>query len=359
MIEVANDQIKIAIAGIGNIASGLLQGICYLNSYKEKRDQLLHPKIGSYEAKNIRIVAAFDVDSSKVNQDLVDAIFAPINSTPQFIEVDKTGVIVEKGPLEDGLSEHLQQVINVSDNEDVDVVKVLKEKEVDMLVCALPTGAEKAVETYAQAALDAEVAFINCTPTSIANDTVWARKFKRANVCVIGDDLQSLAGGTVLHKGFLDVLKEQGVNIKDTYQLDVAGGLDTLNTLDDDRKQYKREVKERTIQESFGNHINIASGTSDYLEFLGNRRVGHFWIDGEGFMGMPLKIDLRLETLDGPNGAATLIDVIRATKIAINRAGSGPMSSICAYGFKAPPVTTSRHTAHKWFVEYIQGKRTE
>ena len=163
----------------------------------------------------------------------------------------------------------------------------------------------------------------------------------------------------MLHKGFLDVLREQGIKIKDTYQLDVAGGLETLNTLDDDRKQYKRFVKERTIKESFGNDINLASGTSDYLEFLGNRRIGHFWILGEGFMDMPIKIDIRLETLDGPNAAGTLVDVIRATKLAINRAGSGPISSICAYGFKAPPVTTARHTAHEWFDEYLEGIRTE
>ena len=354
-----NDEIKIAIAGVGNIASGLLQGISFLNHFVEKREQLLHPKIGSYDARNLKIVAAFDVDSTKVNLDLADAIFAPINSTPKFIEVEKTGVFVKKGPVKDGLSDHLQQVIKEAEGSEEDVTQILRDTEADVFICALPTGAEKAVETYAQASLNADVAFINCTPTSIANDPVWARKFKKANVCVIGDDLQSLAGGTVLHKGFLDVLREQGVDIKDTYQLDVAGGLETLNTLDDDRKQYKRNVKERTIQESFANHINIASGTSDYLEFLGNRRVGHFWIFGEGFMDMPIKIDIRLETLDGPNGAATLIDVIRATKIAINRAGSGPISSICAYGFKAPPVTTSRHTAHQWFVEYIEGIRSE
>ncbi len=354
-----NDVIKVAIAGIGNIASGLLQGIIYHNIYEEKKDKLLYPKISSYEAKNIKLVAAFDVDSEKVGKDLAEAIFAPINSTPQFVSVEKTEVNVLKGPVKDGLSVHLQEVITVAEGSEVNVVDVLKESEAEIFICALPSGAEEAVEAYAQAALDAEVAFINCTPTSIANNPVWGRKFKKANVCLLGDDLQSLSGGTVLHKGFLDVLREQGVMIKDTYQLDVAGGLETLNTLDDDRKQYKRDVKERTIKESFGSDINLASGTSDYLEFLGNRRVGHFWIRGEGFMEMPIKIDIRLETLDGPNAAGTLVDVIRATKVAINRAGSGPISSICAYGFKAPPVTTDRYTAHIWFSEYIQGIRSE
>ena len=356
---VKNDVIKIAIAGIGNIASGLLQGINYLNIFEDKKEKLLYPKISSYEAKNIRIVAAFDVDTDKVGKDLEEAIFAPINSTPQFVKVEKTNVKVHKGPLKDGLSNHLLEVIKVAEGSEANIVEILKDSEAEILICALPSGAENAVETYAQAALDAEVAFINCTPTSIANNPSWARKFKKANVCVLGDDLQSLAGGTVLHKGFLDVLREQGVIIKDTYQLDVAGGLETLNTLDDDRKQYKREVKERAIKQSFGNDINLASGTSDYLEFLGNRRVGHFWILGEGFMEMPVKIDIRLETLDGPNAAGTLVDVIRATKVAINRAGSGPISSICAYGFKAPPVTTDRYTAHIWFSEYIQGIRSE
>jgi len=354
-----NDIIKVAIAGVGNVASGLIQGIIYLREYEKEKKNLLHPKIGSYEAKNIQIVAAFDVDSNKVNKDLSEAIFAPINSTPQFIQVEHLGIEVVKGPVKDGLSEHLREVIQIAETEETNVVEILRETKTEILICAIPTGAEEAVKTYAQAAIDAEVSFVNCTPTRIASDPVWARKFKQANVCIVGDDLQSLAGGTVLHKGFLDVLIEQGVKIKDTYQLDVSGGLETLNTLDDDRKQYKREVKERTIQKSVTNEINIASGTSDYLEFLGNRRIGHFWIFGEGFMGMPVKIDIRLETLDGPNAAGTLIDVIRATKIAINRAGSGPISSICAFGFKAPPVTTDRHTSHQWLNEYIEGKRTE
>ena len=353
------DIIKIAIAGVGNIASGLLQGITYFQNFEEKKKKLLHPNISSYEVKNIQIVAAFDVDENKVGKDLAEAIFAPINSTPKFVNVDATAVPVMKGPLKDGLSGHLQEVIKVSAEAEVNVAEKLKESGAEMFICALPTGAEQAVKTYAQAALDAGIAFINCTPTLIASDPVWGKKFKMANVCLIGDDLQSLAGGTVLHKGFLDVLREQGVKIRDTYQLDVAGGLETLNTLDDDRKQYKRDVKERTIKQSVGNDINLASGTSDYLEFLGNRRIGHFWILGEGFMDMPIKIDIRLETLDGPNAAATLVDIIRSTKVAINRAGGGPIISICAYGFKAPPVTTDRHTAYLWFEDYLQGIRTE
>jgi len=178
--------------------------------------------------KNIKVVAAFDVDENKVGNDMSEAIFSPINSTPKFVDVDKLDVEVAKGPLKDGLTGHLQEVIKVSSVPEVNVAEILKDSKAEILVCALPTGAEEAVEAYAQAALDAEVAFINCTPTLIASNPVWAKKFKKSNVCLIGDDLQSLAGGTVLHKGFLDVLKEQGIKVSDTYQLDVSGGLETL-----------------------------------------------------------------------------------------------------------------------------------
>ncbi|MHA1303019.1 MAG: inositol-3-phosphate synthase [Candidatus Heimdallarchaeaceae archaeon] len=353
------NSIKVAIAGVGNIASGLIQGIEYLKKNPEDKENLLHPIIGTYEVDQIEIVAAFDVDSTKVGKDLSEAIFVPINCTPKFVEVDTIGVLVEKGPVADGITGTLEEVIEVAEGEEVNVVERLKDTKADIFICALPTGAEKAVNIYAQAALDAEVAFVNCTPTFIASDPDWAKKFRRAYVPLVGDDLQSLSGGTVLHKGILEILKDQGVKIKDTYQLDVSGGLETLNTLDDDRKAYKRKVKEKTIQHAIPNSINIASGTSDYLDFLGNRRIGHFWIYGETFMRTPIKIDIRLETLDGPNGAATLIDVIRAVKLAINRAKGGPLTSICAFGFKAPPVYSERLKAHKWFNEFIDGVRSD
>ncbi|MHA1866274.1 MAG: inositol-3-phosphate synthase [Candidatus Heimdallarchaeaceae archaeon] len=350
-------RINVAIAGVGNIASGLIQGVEYLRTNEDSCKYLLHPSMANYGVNTIHIVAAFDVDKTKVGKDLYEAIFASINSTPKFLELSPSGVIVKKGPVLDGITGTLADVIEVSDAPDVDVAQSLKDSGAEMLICALPTGAEKAVEFYAQAALEAEIAFINCTPTFIASDPLWARKFRQANIPLVGDDLQSLYGGTVLHKGILEILSEQGIRIKDTYQLDVSGGLETLNTLDDDRKAYKRTVKENTIKNAFQGQINIASGTSDYLEFLGNRRIGHFWIYGETFIGTPIKIDIRLETQDGPNGAATLFDVIRGVKIAINRAVGGPLSSICAYGFKAPPVYTDRHNAHTWFNEFVNGSR--
>ncbi len=354
-----DEKIKVAIAGIGNIASGLIQGISFLKKNPDNKKTLLHPKIERYEIDDIEIVAAFDVDVTKVGKDVSEAIFAPINSTPKFVDVEPMNVKVEKGPVADGITGTLEEVIKLAPGKEIDITKVLKDKEAEILICALPTGASKAVNLYAQAALDAEVAFINCTPTFIANDPKWAKKFRQSYVPLVGDDLQSISGGTVVHKGILEILQEQGVNVINTYQLDVSGGLETLNTLDDERKAYKRKVKETTIRNAVGDKINIASGTSDYLEFLGNRRVGHFWIYGESFMGTPIKIDIRLETLDGPNGAATLFDVIRAVKVASIRAKGGPLTSISAYGFKAPPVFTSRGNAHKWFNDFIEGARAD
>ncbi len=357
MIE--KDKINVAIAGVGALASAFVQGIEYLKAFPDKNKNLLHPNIGGYEVANINIVAAFDVDINKVGKDLSEAIFVPINSTPKFVTVPKAGVNVEKGYLKDGIKGMLETVIKVDDKPEVDVTKILKETKAEMLICALPTGAVEAVEAYAEAALEAEVAFVNCTPTYIASNPEWSRKFRKANVALVGDDIQSLHGGTVIHKALLQVFKEQGVHIINTYQLDVAGGLETFNTLDDDRKAFKRQVKERSIQKSLDNDVDVASGTSDYLEFLGNRRIGHFWVFGEGFLGMPIKMDIRYETLDGPNGAATLIDIVRATKVALSRADSGPLPSISAYGFKVPPVLVNRDYAHVWFVDYLLGKRSK
>ncbi len=355
----SKNGIKVAIAGIGSLTSAFIQGIKYIEMHPEKNETLRYPILGGNKITDIEVVAAFDVCDTKVGKDISEAIFSPINSTPKFIEVEPFNIKVKKGPVKDGITGTLENAINIAPGEEVDMVKELKKSEAEILICCIPTGSNEAVETYAEAAIEADVAFINCTPTYIASKPEWAKRFQKANVALVGDDLQSMHGGTVLHKGLLEVMEEQGIKVIDTYQLDVAGGLETLNTLDDDRKAYKRHVKERTIQKATKSKINIASGTSDYLEFLGNRRIGHFWVYGEGFLGMPIKMDIRYETLDGPNGAATLIDVVRATKVAINRADFGPLVSVSAYGFKAPAVLTSRHESIKWLEDYIEGKRAK
>ncbi|MHA1911405.1 MAG: inositol-3-phosphate synthase [Candidatus Kariarchaeaceae archaeon] len=349
-------KIRVALAGVGNASSGLVQGIVYY-SVNNTSEGLANQVLGGYTLADIEIVAAFDVDNRKVGKDLSEAIIAPPNAFPSVVPVPNMGVIVNKGPTLDGISGPASESVEISTTADADVTKILKETNTDMLVCLTPTGGVKACEFYAQASLDAGIGFVNCSPTPIASNRNWSIKFQKAGLPLVGDDLQSQAGGTVVHKGLLEVLANQGVNLMDTYQLDVSGGLEGLNTLDDERRIYKRRVKETSISRAVPYGINVTSGTTDYLEFLGNRRIGHFWIKGTTFMGQPLTIDIRMETLDGSNGGAVLVEVIRAMKIALKRVTAGPVISISAHCFKYPPVFTSRTEGQRWFNEFIKGER--
>jgi myo-inositol-1-phosphate synthase len=347
--------IKLALAGIGNLSSALVQAISYYKSHGS--DELMHPKIGGYSISDFKIVAAFDIDKNKVGLDLAEAIFAPPNNREKFIDVRKADVIVKMAPPMDGLSEYTEEVIVISDQEPADVPEVLKSSGAELLIVNTPSGSNQAVNFYTKAAFDAGVGVINSTPTRIVRDSEWARKFKETSLPLIGDDLQSQAGGTVFHKGILEVLNEQGVVVKDTYQLDVSGGLEGLNTLDYERRTLKRATKENSIKRSLPYDIRVAAGTTDYLDFLSSRRIGHFWILGKTFMGQEVKIDVRFQSDDGGNGAASLVDAIRAAKIALRRAKGGPIVSICTHLFKAPPTFVSRRDASKAFDQFISGER--
>ncbi|MHA2295309.1 MAG: inositol-3-phosphate synthase [Candidatus Hodarchaeales archaeon] len=351
-------KINIAIAGVGNAASALLQGLIY---YKDPQKDPTKP-IGGIHVGDIECVSAFDVVSTKVNKPLNEAILAPPNNCPTYCtpKGDELVVKVLKGPTLDGISNIVSPVVEISPDPEEDVVKILKEVKADMLIALLPSGAQKATEYYAQAALDAGAAFINCGPAMIASDREWARKFKNAGLPLVGDDLQSQLGGTRLHKGILEVLTMFGAKISNTYQLDVSGGMEGLNTIEPERRHMKREIKSESIQRTIPNlgPDNIASGTTDYLDFLENQRVGHFWIEGTYFLNAPITIDITMRTFDGANAAGTLVDVIRATKIALDRAVDGPLISVSAYGFKKPPVFVREEQGNKWFEEFIEGKRS-
>jgi len=265
--------------------------------------------------------------------------------------------MVNKGPTLDGISEYTEEVIKVASEVDANIVEILKQSKAEFLVINTPSGSNQAVETYAQAALDAGVGVINSTPTKLVRNPEWVKKFVAAGLPLLGDDLQSQAGGTIFHKGVLEVLHEQGIKIEDTYQLDVSGGLEGLTTLDYSRRQNKRKVKEDTIKRSIPYDINVAAGTTDYLDFLGSRRIGHYWIKGSGFLGQEVKIDITMITDDGSNGAASLVDAIRAAKIALARGKSGPIINVCAHLFKGPPSYISRTDAINRFSEFITGER--
>ncbi|MFW9997756.1 MAG: inositol-3-phosphate synthase [Candidatus Odinarchaeota archaeon] len=351
-------KINIAIAGVGNAASALLQSLIY---YKDHKKDPTKP-LGGFYVGEIECVCAFDAAKGKVSRSLKEAIFAAPNNCPAYItpKDDELQVKVSKGPVLDGISNIVAPVVEVSPEPEEEVVKILKEAKTDMLIALLPSGAQKATEYYAQASLDAGVAFINCGPAMIASDRNWARKFKQAQLPLVGDDLQSQLGGTRLHKAFLEILTMFGAKIKNTYQLDVSGGMDGLNTIEPARRHMKREIKSESIQRTVPGlgPENIASGTTDYLDFLENCRVGHFWIEGSYFLDAPLTIDMSLRTFDGANAAGTLVDVIRATKIALDRAVDGPLISVSAYGFKKPPVFVSETKGNQWFADFVEGKRS-
>ncbi len=350
-------RIRVALAGIGNAASAFLQGINYYSD--DVTPDVVYEAIGGYRITDIDVVAAFDVAANKVGRPLEEAIFADPNNCPKYTEVKPTGINVHMGPVLDGVTGPTQSVVKVSDKKEEDVAKILKDTNTDMLIVLLPSGSNEAVKAYAQATIDAGCAFVNATPTPIVTDPSWVKKFKVADLPVVGDDLQSLAGGTRIHKGILEMLDTFGLRIDNTYQLDVSGGLEGLTTLDTDRRMMKRRIKTESIRRvlPYLGENDLISGTTDYLDFLGNRRTGYFWIKASSFMRAPLMIDITVKSLDGPNGAATLMDVVRAVKIAINRAVAGPLLSVCAYGFKLSTVFVSEHEAGLWFEEFIEGRR--
>jgi myo-inositol-1-phosphate synthase len=344
---------------VGNAASSLVQSIVY---YKDRPSGTKYEKIGDLRIGDIEIVSAFDVVKGKVGKDLREAIFAEPNVAPKFIDFQSPiGIEVMKGPALDGISPLLSESIEMSSAPEVDLVQELKSVEADIMVSLLPTGAQEATYTYAEAALSAGLAFIEAAPTRICSDDKWVRKFKQASLPVVGDDLQSQIGGTRIHKGILEMLDSFGAKIKNTYQLDVSGGSEGMNTLYDERRQEKREIKTQSIKRTlpYLSDHDIASGTTDYLDFLENERTGYFWIYGGYYLDTPFKIDVTLKTADGPNGAGTLVDVIRATKLAMNRGIDGPLISISAYGFKYPPVYIGEHEAVTRFEQFIAGERSD
>ena len=361
----SSNVIRLAIPVVGYAASAFVQSLVVYSS-NDKIGHLNYPQIGGYSVKDIQIVAAFDVNKEKINQPLGYAIFASPNVTKEYVSKDKlerfNKVIVKKGPLLDGINDTVKSLVEVdSTAPEVDVAKELKDSKAEMLLVLLPSGSEKAVAKYAEAALSAGCSFINGTPAQIATLPEWAQKFKKAGLVLVGDDLQSHIGGTRIHKGIMELLNHFGANVVQTYQLDVSGGAEGLTTLDSSHRMrlMKSEIKTESIRRASPGLApeNIASGTTDYLDFLGNQRIGHFWIKAKDFLDSDIHIDLTIKSYDGPNAAGTLVDVVRATKLAINRTIEGQAISISAYGFKNPPVYIQESEASQWFREFIDARR--
>jgi len=350
--------IKVAIVGVGNVASALLQGVEYYKNAKTEEEiaGLNHLDFAGYHVSDIKVVAAFDVADTKVGFDLADAIFAKPNNVMRFKEIPKTGIKVMKGPLLDGVDTILRALVTVSEAPDADVVKVLKDSGAEILINLLPGSAEKATRYYAEKALEAGCAFINGAPIPIASDLEWSKRFEKAGLPLIGDDIQDQLGSTVFHRNILQLLVSRGVRVDKSYQLDVGGGAESLDSHYRGRMR-KRGVKSKAIAQDLPYDAPLVAGSSDYVDFMDNGRDSYFYINGRQFGGAPIKIDIRMEVTDGPNAGPILLDAIRGTKLALKRGISGSLESISAYGFKMPPTPTTMYRAERWVEEFLLGKR--
>jgi myo-inositol-1-phosphate synthase len=353
--ETVMRKIKVAVAGVGNCCSALMQSTLY---YRNNKSGLLHNEIGGMLPSDIEIVDAFDIDSRKVGKDLSEAIFAQPNVAPKVLDVPQSGIKVKKGEVLDGASGVLKELIAVDPTPAADIVKHLKSVEAEMLINLLPTGCQKASEFYANAALEAGCAFVNCTPAKISNDPAWAKSFESRGLPIVGDDLLSQLGGTALHMGLLDLFNKRGILVDKTYQLDIGGSMEAYGVLEDFRREEKRKVKADAIKQVLPPESQVATGTSDFVSFMKDRRTSYFFLHGIGCLGSEVVVDIFFRTQDSSNGAGMLLDVIRGVKLALDRKIGGDVPSISAYGFKSTSNPTSVTEAQNVFNEFIQGKRS-
>jgi myo-inositol-1-phosphate synthase len=347
-------KVKVALIGVGNCASSFVQGIQYYGNLQKPENWigLRNPMLAGLNPKDIEVVAAFDVDERKVGLDLSQAIFAQPNNAPKVCEVPKTGVNVNKGPLLDGIGDSAKALVLVSKAQDTEVAKLLKTAGTEVVLNLLPSGAAKASQFYADQAIEAGCAFINATPNFIASEPAWAKKFEDAELPLVGDDLVDQVGSTALHKTLLKLLSDNGVRIHETYQLDVGGGTESVDTMDRTRDA-KRTIKTESVAASIPYKADIVAGSTDYVDFLQNKRDSYFFISGVYFCNSPLKIDLKFQTVDAPNAGSVLFDVIRAVKLALIKKQKGALEPVCAYGFKRPPKMLSLEAADEQFKKFV------
>ena len=344
-----------ALVGVGNCASAFVQGLHYYG-IREKEEQCIGLRslfLGGFHPKDIQVVAAFDIDSRKVGKNLSEAIFALPNNTLKLVNVPQTGVIVHKGPVLDGVGEYTKNIVQVSSLPEVNVAATMKETNAEIVIDLLPSGAVKASQWYAEEALSAGCAFVNATPVFVASNPAWGKRFEEAELPLVGDDLIDQVGATTLHKTLLKLLSMHGVRVTETYQLDVGGGTESLDTLERTR-DIKRIVKTKSVETALPYKADVVAGSTDYVDFLQNKRDSYFWIKGLYFCKVPMQMDLRLSTVDAPNAGSTLFDVIRAVKIALDKKLKGVIMPISAYAFKHPPQLMPLATAEKAFADFIR-----
>ncbi|HEY7755970.1 MAG TPA: inositol-3-phosphate synthase [Actinomycetota bacterium] len=353
-------KVRLAIVGVGNCASSLVQG---LEHYKEASPDdtvpgLMHVDLGGYHIGDVEIVAAFDVDAKKVGRDVSEAIVSEPNNTIRFADVPHLGVDVSRGPTLDGLGRYYRETIEESDAAPVDVALALREAEADVLVSYLPVGSEEAAKHYAQAAIDAGVGLVNCLPVFIASDQAWAQRFVAAGVPIVGDDIKSQVGATIVHRVLTKLFEDRGIKLNRTYQLNFGGNMDFMNMLERDRLASKKKSKTQSVQSQMRKQLDgrdIHIGPSDYVPWLEDRKWAQIRLEGQAFGDVPLNVELKLEVWDSPNSAGIVIDAIRCAKLALDRGVAGPLIGPSAYFMKSPPVQFSDEAAREMVEEFIIG----
>lgn len=354
----SSNEIRVAIVGVGNCASSLIQGVEYYKdaSPDERIPGLMHAVFGPYHVGDVKFVAAFDVDAKKVGKDLADAIVSSENNTITICEVPTTGVRVQRGHTLDGLGKYYRETIRESDAAPVDVVQALKDAQVDVLVCYLPVGSEAAAKFYAQCAIDAGCAFVNALPVFIASDPEWAAKFESAGLPIVGDDIKSQVGATITHRVMAKLFEDRGVVLDRTYQLNVGGNMDFKNMLERDRLESKKISKTQAVTSQVEHDLgsrNVHIGPSDYIEWLDDRKWAFVRLEGRAFGDVPLSLEYKLEVWDSPNSAGVIIDALRAAKIAKDRGIGGPLLSASSYFMKSPPEQYSDSQARIAVEDFI------
>lgn len=348
------------MVGVGNCACALVQGIQYYHDAEETAEipGITHVKFGDYHISDIEFSAAFDVNNDKVGKKLEEAVFIKPNNTRKFSDVAHSEVIVQRGPILDSLGLYVKDIIPISRNDaPVDVAQTLKDSKTDVVINFLPVGSETAARWYAQQALDAGCAFVNCMPVFIASTPEWQKKFADRKLPIAGDDVQSQIGATVLHKTIIRLLIDRGVKVDESYQLNVGGDMDFLNMLEKERLRSKEISKTEAVQAMVPYKVPLKIGPSDYIPFLENQKIMYVWVKGRYFGDTPVYIDCKLSVWDSPNSAGVVIDAVRAAKIALDREIGGPLISISSYAFKHPPTHAPAAIARQWVDDFIEGKK--
>ncbi len=351
--------IRIAIAGVGNCASSLIQGLEYYKNIKNSGDivpGLMHNSMGNYLISDIKPVAAFDVDRRKVGADLSRAIFSEPNCTKKFSDVSEMDVEVMKGQVLDGVAPHMKDYFLTDERQKpVDVAGVLKDSKADILINYLPVGSEKAARWYAEQALEAGCAFINCIPVFITSDNQWAERFRRAKLPMVGDDIKSLVGATIVHRTLTQMIIDRGARIDSTYQLNIGGNTDFRNMTDQSRLTSKKISKTESVASQIPYNAYVYAGPNGCIDCLNDNKVCHLKIDFRLFGDIPAYIDLKLSVEDSPNSAGVVVDAIRIAKIALDRGVGGPILPASAYFMKHPPQQMREQDARQQLEEFIKG----